>query len=371
MHAPKVSENPDAQMEDTPQTSQLHTIIENSLPDLTLEESHLRAHLAVAETNRSIIRNSSSNQLSGTLQFTPAPPGGFPRIHYAHSAQIFDHQSPKVINAWLKVAHPKVLFRVFDYDGRDPSGKTPILVERARKTITEIGNAAHHNLQNLRVSPPCPEAGREEFGYPLSFLAYNITEEVKSILLTQRIWSSPEITFEVQSFNALSLPKLLLCLHGFTTQDSEVVRTVVYDTWAEDVARWDIGEILAEGEISTENTQMAAWSFVESARIERIDFKVSGGLSLPRYNIFADSPTGNPDTWTKLRAYLLSLSYQSDLDGRGVTVNFIPCTLCHSIAHPRGLCPFPDIPLWNGPKHSTKPPPTAGRGRGRGRRNNT
>ena len=243
-------------------------------------------------------------------------------------------------------------------------------MERARKAISEIGSSIHQTLPTIRISPPCPEPGKENLGYPLSFLAYNITEEVQTLLLDQRIWSSPDITFEAHSFNVLSLPKLLLCLHGFSTQDPSVIRSVVYDTWAEDVARWDISEILTDGGISTENAQMAAWSFIESVRAERVDFKVSGGLSLPRYNILADSPTSNPEAWTKLRTYLLSLSYQSDLDGCGTIVNFIPCTLCHSIAHPWGLCPFPNIPLWNGPKHSMKPPATQNRGRGRGRHNN-
>ncbi|KAG1768937.1 hypothetical protein EV702DRAFT_1049913 [Suillus placidus] len=95
----------------------------------TSEEDLLRAHLAVAETNHSIIRSNGINSLTVIPHFTPIPIGGFPHIHLAHAAQLFDFQAAKVITAWLKVPHPKILVRVFDHDGKNPSVKGPILVE--------------------------------------------------------------------------------------------------------------------------------------------------------------------------------------------------------------------------------------------------
>ncbi|KAG2048518.1 hypothetical protein BDR06DRAFT_1012972 [Suillus hirtellus] len=80
-----------------------------SKPITHSEEDLLRAHLAVAETNRSIVKLNGSNSLTAILHFTPIPLGGFPQIHLSHAAQLFDFQAPKVIMAWLKVPHPKLL----------------------------------------------------------------------------------------------------------------------------------------------------------------------------------------------------------------------------------------------------------------------
>ncbi|KAG1850501.1 hypothetical protein C8R48DRAFT_778165 [Suillus tomentosus] len=353
-----------------PSTSQTSVPPKKNTPAPSTEEDLLRAHLAVAETNRSIIRSNGVNSLTVIPQFTPVPQSGFPHIHLAHAAQLFDFQAAKVITAWLKVPHPKILIRVFDHDGKNPSVKGPILVERLRRAITEIAHFIHQDEQKVKVSPPCPEANCVETDRPLSFLAYNISEETKTLILNQWIWSSTDISFAAHQFSVNSPPLLLFCLHGFSTTDTNTVKSAVHDTWTEDVTRWDIGDILSECEIPEENVHIAAWEFINSLWVERLDFKASGGISLPRYNVFAVSPTSNPTVWTKLRAYLHSLTYPSELEGSGTAVNFIPCPLCHSIAHPRGLCPFPNVPLWNGPKHNANPRPsnTNMRGRGRGRR---
>ncbi|KAG2112933.1 hypothetical protein BD769DRAFT_1391771 [Suillus cothurnatus] len=244
------------------------------------EEDLLQAHLAVAKTNRSIIKSNGTNSLTVIPQFTPVPIGGFPHIHLAHAAQLFDYQAAKVITAWLKVPHPKILVRVFDHDGKNPSVK------------------------------------------------------------------------------------------GFSTTDTATVKTTVHEVWSEDVTRWDICDIMSESNIPEEHVHAAAWDFINSLWVECLDFKVSGGILLLRYNIFAASPTNKPAVWMKLRAYLHSLTYPSELEGSSTAVNFIPCTLCHSIAHPRRLCPFHNVPLWNGPKHSinSRPNLTNQKGKGKGRR---
>jgi hypothetical protein len=370
---PLLDADDEVMSENTPPSTSLTSVPPKpALTASSTEEDLLRAHLAVAETNRSIIRSNGVNSLTVVPQFTPIPQGGFPHIHLAHAAQLFDFQAAKVITAWLKVPHPKILIRVFDHDGKNPSVKGPILVERLRRAITEIAHFIHQDEQKVKVSPPCPEAANEETDRPLSFLAYNISDETKTLILNQRIWSSTDITFAAHQFKVNSPPLLLFCLHGFSTTDTNTVKSAVHDTWTEDVTRWDIADILSESEIPEDKVHIATWDFINSLWVERLDFKASGSISLPRYNIFAVSPTSNPSVWTKLRAYLHSLTYPSELEGSGTSVNFIPCPLCHSIAHPRGLCPFPNVPLWNGPKHNSNTIPRQStsntRGRGKGRR---
>ncbi|KAG1887739.1 hypothetical protein F4604DRAFT_1916559 [Suillus subluteus] len=186
--------------------------ITNTLNPSSLEEDILHAHLVVAETNRSIIKSNSINSLAVVPQFIPAPVGGFPCIHLAHAAQLFDFQAAKVIAAWLKVPNLKVLIRVFDHDGKNPLVKGPILVEHLCKAITNIALFVHQDNQEVKVSPPYPEAVREETELPLSFLAYNLSEETTNLILEQQIWSSTEITFAAYPFQVNPPPHLLFCL---------------------------------------------------------------------------------------------------------------------------------------------------------------
>ncbi|KAG0700959.1 hypothetical protein DFH29DRAFT_876238 [Suillus ampliporus] len=145
-----------------PPTSLTPVTLKTTTPAPSTEEDLLRAHLTVAETNRSIIRSNGVNSLTVIPQFTPIPQGGFPHIHLAHAAQLFDFQATKVITAWLKVPHPKIIIRVFDHDGKNPSVKGPILVERLCRAITEIAHFIHQDEQEVKVSPLCPEANCAE-----------------------------------------------------------------------------------------------------------------------------------------------------------------------------------------------------------------
>ncbi|KAG1874965.1 hypothetical protein F4604DRAFT_1925120 [Suillus subluteus] len=334
IHAPKDDE--DTAMSDD-QTS-LHpfsppstTTSTPSKPATHSEEDLLRAHLAVAEMNCSIVKLSGSNSLTAILHFTPIPLGGFPQIHLSHTAQLFDFQSPKVIMAWLKVPHPKLLIRVFDHNGKNPSVKGPIFVERLRKAIMDIANFVHSDNPEVKVSPPCPEATiKDDDEHPLSFLAYNLSEEMKKIIISQRIWSSPDVTFAAHQFSVNTPPLLLFCLQGFSTTDVKTVKDVVFDTWSNNATRWDIGEILAESDIPQEEKESATRELIKTLWVERLDYKVSGGIPLPHYNVFAASPTSNPVVWTKLRVYLYSLAYPSELEGTG-TVSCMVCDPYHDI----------------------------------------
>ncbi|KAG1827671.1 hypothetical protein EV424DRAFT_1537254 [Suillus variegatus] len=366
-HPPSDADNKVMSDHSPPSTSLTSVPLKTTTSAPSTEEDLLHAHLAIAETNRSIIRLNSINSLMVITQFTPVPQGSFPHIHLAHTAQLFDFQAAKVITAWLKVLHPKILIRVFNHDGKNPSVKGPILIECLCRAITKIAYFIHQDEQKVKVSPLCPEANSVETDQPLSFLIYNISEEMKTLILNQCIWSSTDIFFMVHQFSINSPPLLLFCLHGFSTTDTNTVNSAIHDTWTEDMTKWDIRDILSECEIPEEKVHIVAWDFINSLWVECLDFKANGGISLPCYIIFAVSPTSNPTVWTKLQAYLHSLIYPLELEGSGTAVNFIPCPLCHSITHPHGLCPFPNVPLWNGPKHNVNPRPSNMNMRGRGK----
>jgi len=334
------------------------------------EEQAILAHLALAEQNRAITSSENDwNNVTTLPQFTPVPIGGFPRTHASHSAQIFDFLDNQVLLAWFRVDHPKFIVRVFDHTGKDVADKAAILTERIRTNITTIANFLHQGPTTIKVSPPLPAGGKTAKNLPLCFLVHSISEETSNLILAQRIWSAADITFEAHHFNCSHPPTLLFCLTGFTTQDKDTVRKTVADVWAHDENRARINDIMSMSEITDEEkVYKATHDLIASIHIEYLDFKVTGGLSVPRFNVFAISPTRDARAWTDLRSFLRILEYPTGLDGCGTAVAVPPCTICHSIAHPRGLCPFPAVPLWNGPKAGNKNAPNTMRGnKGKGK----
>ncbi|KAG2148249.1 hypothetical protein BD769DRAFT_1659734 [Suillus cothurnatus] len=337
----------------------------------TVEEETILAHLTLADANRSALSQNGINHRTILPQFTPTPIGGFPKVHMAHSAQIFDHLDNKVLLAWFQVEHPKFMVRVFDLSGKDVAENTAITAERIRASISIIADFVHQEAPPIRVSPPQPQGGRGAKEFPVGFLVHKISEEARNLIVNQRIWSSTNITFEALPFNCPSPPELLFCLSGFTTSDANIVRKAVVDIWAHDDNRHHIDDAFSMcGFPDDELVYQATRNLIHSVRVETLDFKVTGGLSVPRFNIFATSPTNDAKTWTELRGFLRILEYPTGLDGCGIAAALFPCQICHLLAHPRGLCPFPLTPQWNGPKLNNRSTANSTRlpGRSRGGR---
>ncbi|KIK31852.1 hypothetical protein CY34DRAFT_19504 [Suillus luteus UH-Slu-Lm8-n1] len=200
----------------------------------TAEEDSILAHLALAEANRSILSQNGVNHRTVLPQFTPTPIGGFPRVHMAHSAQIFDYLDNKVLLAWFQVEHPKFL-------------RKPLSLRNAYVRVSLLSLTTYiKKPPPIRVSPPQPQGGRGSKDFPIGFLVHKVPEETRNLIVNQRIWSSPDITFEALPFNCSQPPELLFCLSGFTTSDTDLVRKAVTDVWAHDNHRHDIDDIFSQ-----------------------------------------------------------------------------------------------------------------------------
>ncbi|KAG1863948.1 hypothetical protein C8R48DRAFT_672685 [Suillus tomentosus] len=335
IHAPNNSKG-DHQMSAPPSPKARH--------EPTAEEQAILDHLALADANRSVLSQNGLNTRTTLPQFTPTPSGGFPVVHMSHSAQIFDHLDNRVLLAWFQVEHPKFLVRVFDHTGKDVAERAAILAERIRATIATIA-------EFVQQDPPQPQGGREAKLLPTGFLVHKVTEETKNLILSQRIWSNMDLTFEALPFNCNHPPELLFCLSGYTTLDTQTILQTVRDTWSCEENHTRIEGFFSHcGLPEGVPTYMVTHDFIESARVELLDFKITGGLSVPRFNVLATSPTNDTKTWTNLRSFLSTLNYPTSLDGCGTSTALSACQICHSLAHPRGLCPFPLVTLWNGPR---------------------
>ena len=115
-----------------------------------------------------------------------------------------------------------------------------------------------------------------------------------------------------------------------------------------------------------QNANAAMRDFVNSMWVSILKIRNRGGILAPTFRVYANGYAINDDRiWCKIRSYLASRDYVIPFEDPGVII--IPtteCSLCHGADHPRGLCPFPSIVDWHGPRTQEDPPltdPSTGR----------
>ncbi|KAF8131983.1 hypothetical protein EV363DRAFT_1479885 [Boletus edulis] len=273
----------------------------------------IMSFLQVTERNKKMITANAASARSKLSKFTPIPEKGFPTIHLSDPGQLLADIKRMAIMEWINVDHPKFLVRVFDYDGSDPTKMNPVISRRIKDIVADVTTAYNMKEESCIVSPPTPADGYPVNASPNTFLVHNVPGEIRDAIISQRIWSTTTLTFEACPFVECSFPTLLLNLAGFTTDRPDIVLQVIQATWSSTEVRNTIFTIL----------------------LEFLDYKVAGGIETPRFNIYADSPTTNPDAWTVLREFLTTLAYPTSLYGIGTVKRLFLCTLCHSVSHPR------------------------------------
>ncbi|KAI0041811.1 hypothetical protein FA95DRAFT_1576134 [Auriscalpium vulgare] len=283
--------------------------------------------------------------------------GTFPPIHFAHHAVAFEDTSRPQVTEWLDIETAKLIVRPFEPPARSPTEQAPVAIKLAQLLTAITG------LPSIEVSVPIRSSLAIKAGrHPKGYLAHGLTPDAAQLVLARGVWSSRELTFHAIPFEA-RLPSLLFRLAGLTTRDPAIVRRIVRFTWTQA----PIQEFFAALVDSTKTdvrplTDAHIEHVVSSMRATRVDFKQPGGISTPLYAITIDSSQIPEDVyWYAIINRLKSLRYETSMYGTGVFEPLSLCLLCHGVDHPRGLCPFPDIPGWNGggqrpPQFSSAPP---------------
>lgn len=373
MHTPA---QPSLAISPTPMTALPTTPAITSPPT---KKSPTRADLfkslaSAAESTMSMVTISSST-LSET-RHTHLTQEDFPAIYRGLPGEFLQGLPSECMDAWCDVPLPKFFVRFFGYDGSNQAVQHPSLIGRFKKAVEEIAQTAGDTVSTVEVAPPPPPTAATK--HPLiTFLAHDISQLSSNVILKQKIWSFPEITFEAIPFETETIPSLIQCVAGFTSADENSARGTIAETWNDPINKDRLINTLQmfDIEFTGKNLRPAAQEAIEtmisSLTVEYIDFKDPGGIPSPRFNVFAHSPTKDMLAFANIRLLLFSSVYISLLCGVGRSVKLFSCQICHSFNHPRGLCLFPHLQGWNGPTHEPeRRPPPRGWDRGRGRRGN-
>ena len=285
-------------------------------------------------------RRGNSNPL--LAKYTEA---AMPAIHDIAPMALLEGIDKKQLTSWLQMATGKVLARPFGLE----VGYQPNHAEIAKTLIAAVNEITGQN--NIAVAAPTRDKkDPEKKKHPITFLIHNLTPNGVNLLLERKVWSSNAISFQVSPMNT-EKPNFLFTLMGLLTQEPAHVEELVAEAWKDPVTNAFVANLIKQAPAQEQyQLSLDIDNFFNSTTVTSLEIKTKGGRGDPHYNIYADGKTlKNDEIWTEIRNFLKGRTYASPLCGKGMAKkNFYYCTLCHGRDHPRGLCPFPKTPGWNG-----------------------
>lgn len=308
---------------------------------LTTPNRSLKDWLIQVEERGGPLGNIQSNIRTPLDKYTKA---AMPPIHYAYPTATLDYIDVNLVGDWETLPKGKLLAQPFGPDARN-ADKHAHLKALLFAAVVEITNSRD-------VSVRAPRAKPNSYRTPFSFLIYNVSEQQAHILLKRHTWSSTAISFSVSTLSP-GCPNYLFSIKGLTTMDDEQVRKAVNEVWHDITSRAFLHSLCRNFPETPRNEMIATFQlFTDSLKVARLDTKLRGNTIAPIYNIYANGSLITDDnTWSQIRAFYASRTYSLQAQDPGITVVApFRCSICHAADHPRGLCPFPTVEGWNGPK---------------------
>lgn len=304
---------------------------------------------------------------AGNRGFSAKPASGYRKRHGEDALWLFNNARNDIIDLWLEIEGHKLLIQPFSSNSSDQAEATT-----NANTIVDV-------VQKLFGAEevcctPAPAARRSRgVAPPNIYCMYAIDKSLHDALLEQEVVNTKEITFSVYEFDQPT-PTFLGSLEGLNNiaspgaiYSAERMIKSVFETdkvWTFLYDLFNSGPDYEEKDINPV-AHFEAKAIIESLRAERLDVCESGAKLAPVLNLYIDVTFEGEQEWHDLRQAAKKSEYVSHLHGTG-KLNLVKwkCGLCHSIDHPSGMCPFPEIPGWITQDDA---PPTQKKGKNRNR----
>ena len=308
--------------------------------------------------NRLIAAKERGNFVNINNVFTSDPidkytRGPMPPVYYSHPTAALDFIDIDQVGDWENLPEGKLLAHPFGHEVRSAEHHQEIKAYLFAAVI-EITQSESVGICSPR---PCPS----QPGTPTVFLIYNISELHRQMLLKREVWSSPAFTFRVTSLDPVR-PDYLFGITDLTTKSVKEVRDIVRKVWdATDTAQFLTNIVASFPDDQKTTLSQTLSNFSDSMSVTVMETKKQGGAAAPTFNVYANATLINDDgLWCLLRNHFAAQTYAPQFQDPGsARTDLHRCSICHSVEHPRGLCPFPRIEGWKGP-FSDMPDPKRG-----------
>jgi hypothetical protein len=276
-----------------------------------------------------------------------------PEIHEEHPMGLLENVDPNQVQDWtFKINTGKILARPFNTEVH----YVPNHLDIAKELMTAIKDIV--GLTNVSVAEPTkdPNSGPKDRP-PMAFLIYDLSDNDVALLMDRHIWVSQSLTFEISPF-PLERPSFLFSIRGLATTSENHIKELILITWKDPISKAFFDKILQNTPPFYQNvTYHEINRFINSIDIKHLEIKTEGGRDDPHFNVYTNSSLlSNAEMWMETQNFLHRRTYRSSILGHGqVILDKFHCHLCHGKDHPKGLCPFPKIPGWKGPKRPIRP----------------
>ncbi|KAF8261026.1 hypothetical protein EI94DRAFT_1705871 [Lactarius quietus] len=273
--------------------------------------------------------------------------GLMPHVQDTHPTSIFQYLDLDIISDWETLQRGKLIALPFDNKAWTCANHKDIK-GRIMAVVADITKSQEVGVATPRVSIEAVRAKRT----PTAFLVYNLTAEQANMLLECRIWSTLAISFRVTMLGRV-YPDFLFTISQLGTMTPGDVEELIKGVWSDDeTSQFIIGLVNIYPNDEKEQVYMAIQELLTSFYLTRLDIKRAGDSLIPQYNVYANRRKAiKLNIWSRIRHFLADRKYSARYLGTGTTdTKPFHCGICSSVDHPRGLCPFPGVEGWKGPK---------------------
>ena len=179
-------------------------------------------------------------------------------------------------------------------------------------------------------------------------LVTTLLDLVQRTLLEARIWASQWITFEALLPTTYPHPTALFAIGLFSKNVPSDPKKFLKSVWSLPQNAKRIVETL----IREDETETSAEDVIEHMLLTLVlhPFPYPRSRDLG-FVVHISTWWSELSHWLDVKRTLLSLDYTTTYPYEQIHLTTLPhCSLCHSFDHFRSECPFPSIPLWNGPR---------------------
>ncbi|KAI6146872.1 hypothetical protein BKA82DRAFT_155546 [Pisolithus tinctorius] len=280
------------------------------------------------------------------LEITPHPPNGFPVPQICDP--VTDSLDEMLLTAWMNKPGPKAWVRPwrakFKHNVEATWSKIRTLIQHVvgKDTSTNliISTPQQDNTFTTECNPP-----------PWHFLILGLSQEATTFLVNLQVISTPEIMVFMLPF-IQPTPTFLCTLENFTLPDSPESNTIVTNIVKHAIQSDDLIPDFIRG--LDPNPDMLP-TLINLIHITSIHIASNVTRKHTLWNVYCSYTP----TFLTLEKHFLwcclicNLHFCSKDHGMGIVhlgKKQFRCMGCKSLDHPTGLCPFPVILGWLGPK---------------------
>lgn len=281
---------------------------------------------------------------------TPAPANGFPKLHFADPWSLFANIKTSALSSFGRIATAKFICILYDHG----CVSSEAAYERSKKITFTLQLCTGVDNSMVIVPAPADPVQRMASGLtkraPFIHVVWNVSEHFRDYCLAHYVFSTPSATLLCLPLGPL-IPAWLFGIAGLTVLDLTALRAWLIGIWSRSQLRELLFPIIQRNPTLVGQDPFAYMEhLIASVHLEILPTKVKDIGDAPIVNVYLGPFTRRPDDFLLVKRFLSSLSYNEDPTvGEGYVHPGWSCTGCHANDHPRGLCPFPILPGWNGP----------------------